>query len=37
MKVLLKSAVVFDGRNQYEPATMQALGFSYQCIGRAPV
>jgi UDPglucose 6-dehydrogenase len=37
MKALLKQPVIFDGRNQYEPATMKALGFSYQCIGRAPV
>ncbi|MEJ0099047.1 MAG: UDP-glucose/GDP-mannose dehydrogenase family protein [Pseudomonadota bacterium] len=37
MKALLKNAVIFDGRNQYEPATMKALGFAYQCIGRAPV
>jgi UDPglucose 6-dehydrogenase len=37
MKSLLKSALIFDGRNQYEPATMKSLGFGYQCIGRAPV
>jgi len=37
MKSLLKNAVIFDGRNQYEPATMKSLGFGYQCIGRAPV
>lgn len=37
MKALLKNALIFDGRNQYEPATMKALGFGYQCIGRAPV
>jgi UDPglucose 6-dehydrogenase len=37
MKALLKTALIFDGRNQYEPVTMKALGFSYQCMGRAPV
>jgi UDPglucose 6-dehydrogenase len=37
MKTLLKNALIFDGRNQYEPAAMQALGFGYHCIGRAPV
>jgi UDPglucose 6-dehydrogenase len=37
MKSLLKNALIFDGRNQYEPASMKALGFGYQCIGRAPV
>ena len=37
MKALLKNALIFDGRNQYEPSTMKALGFGYQCIGRAPV
>jgi UDPglucose 6-dehydrogenase len=37
MKSLLKQALIFDGRNQYEPATMKSMGFSYYCIGRAPV
>lgn len=37
MKSLLKNPLVFDGRNQYEPATMKSLGFGYHCIGRAPV
>jgi UDPglucose 6-dehydrogenase len=37
MKSLLKNALIFDGRNQYEPATMKSLGFGYQCIGRTPV
>lgn len=31
---LMKRPVVFDGRNIWDPATMRAAGFSYQCIGR---
>jgi len=30
----LKSPVVFDGRNLYEPVAMRALGFEYHPIGR---
>jgi UDPglucose 6-dehydrogenase len=37
MRRLLKSPVVFDGRNLYEPETMAALGFTYNGIGRATV
>jgi UDPglucose 6-dehydrogenase len=35
MKAALKTPVVFDGRNLYEPASMQELGFDYYPIGRA--
>jgi UDPglucose 6-dehydrogenase len=35
MKRLLKSPVVFDGRNLFDPARMAALGFTYHGIGRA--
>ncbi len=35
MKAALKAPVVFDGRNLYEPASMQELGFDYYPIGRA--
>ena len=35
MKQRLKSAVVFDGRNLYDPAWMRAAGFDYFPIGRA--
>jgi UDPglucose 6-dehydrogenase len=34
MKELMKSHVIFDGRNQYEPKLMHKLGFSYLTIGR---
>jgi UDPglucose 6-dehydrogenase len=34
MRQLLKSPVVFDGRNIYSPAHMRALGFTYKSIGR---
>lgn len=34
IKSLMKSPVVFDGRNQYEPSKMKERGFIYYCIGR---
>ncbi len=34
MKAALKSPVVFDGRNLYEPDTMREHGFEYYPIGR---
>ena len=34
MKVALKSPVVFDGRNLYEPEAMREHGFEYYPIGR---
>ncbi|HEX7577999.1 MAG TPA: UDP-glucose/GDP-mannose dehydrogenase family protein [Verrucomicrobiae bacterium] len=34
LKGLLKSPVIYDGRNIYEPAAMRALGFTYRAIGR---
>jgi UDPglucose 6-dehydrogenase len=33
----MRSPVIFDGRNLYEPARMQQLGFTYHSIGRPPV
>ncbi|NVJ08858.1 UDP-glucose/GDP-mannose dehydrogenase family protein [Myxococcus sp. AM001] len=34
MKALMKSPVVFDGRNVYDPSRMRELGFTYYGIGR---
>lgn len=34
LKVKLKDAVVFDGRNLYEPKQLKAAGLTYYCIGR---
>jgi UDPglucose 6-dehydrogenase len=34
MKTLMKAPVIFDGRNQYNPANVASLGFDYVCIGR---
>ena len=36
MRTLMKSPVIFDGRNQYEPKVMQEAGFEYHGIGRSP-
>ena len=37
IKATLRTPVVFDGRNLYEPAVMAALGLEYHCVGRAAV
>jgi UDPglucose 6-dehydrogenase len=34
VKGLLKSPVLYDGRNIYEPSAMKAMGFNYRGIGR---
>jgi UDPglucose 6-dehydrogenase len=34
MKTILKSPVIFDGRNLYEPNKLKKLGFTYYAIGR---
>lgn len=34
LRKLLKSPVIFDGRNLFEPADMKRLGFQYQGVGR---
>ena len=35
MKSLMKTPVVFDGRNVFAPKKMRELGFTYHGIGRA--
>jgi UDPglucose 6-dehydrogenase len=35
MRRLMREAVIFDGRNLYEPKTVHASGFMYYAIGRA--
>ncbi|MDB4285946.1 UDP-glucose/GDP-mannose dehydrogenase family protein [bacterium] len=37
LKTQLKAPVIFDGRNIYEPETMEAIGFDYYSIGRKTV
>jgi UDPglucose 6-dehydrogenase len=37
MRKRMKSALIFDGRNLYEPAHIRAAGFAYHSIGRASV
>lgn len=34
MKELMKSPVIFDGRNIYDPSELRKLGFTYYSIGR---
>lgn len=34
IKELLKGPVIFDGRNQYHPAQVREMGFTYTAIGR---
>jgi UDPglucose 6-dehydrogenase len=34
MRSKLRAPVVFDGRNQYDPADMATMGFEYYGIGR---
>lgn len=34
IKQLMKSAIIFDGRNQYDPVRLREKGFEYICIGR---
>jgi len=34
IKDLLKSSVIFDGRNIYDPAMMKEMGFTYRGMGR---
>ena len=34
MRKLMKTPVIFDGRNIYSPDQMKALGFTYYSVGR---
>jgi UDPglucose 6-dehydrogenase len=34
LKATLKNPVIFDGRNLYDPALMNAMGITYVAIGR---
>jgi UDPglucose 6-dehydrogenase len=34
IKAALRSPMIFDGRNLYEPQLMSSFGFEYHCIGR---
>jgi UDPglucose 6-dehydrogenase len=34
VKSLLKSPVIYDGRNIYEPGRMKEMGFTYRAVGR---
>ena len=34
MRKLMKTPVIFDGRNIYSPAQMKSLGFTYYSVGR---
>jgi UDPglucose 6-dehydrogenase len=37
MKTLLKTPVIFDGRNLYRPEKMEEFGFEHHSVGRQPV
>ncbi len=37
VKEALKTPILFDGRNIYDPQKMKSLGFTYYCIGRQGV
>jgi UDPglucose 6-dehydrogenase len=34
VKDLMKTPVIYDGRNMYDPTRMQEMGFSYRAVGR---
>ena len=37
VKKAMKTPLIFDGRNIYDPAVMKKLGFTYYSTGRQPV
>jgi UDPglucose 6-dehydrogenase len=34
VKRLLKSPIIYDGRNIYDPKLMKEMGFTYRAVGR---
>ncbi|MGH7466905.1 MAG: UDP-glucose dehydrogenase family protein [Longimicrobiales bacterium] len=34
MRALMRTPILFDGRNLFEPARMKEIGFEYYCVGR---
>lgn len=37
LRKLMKTKIIFDGRNIFEPSEMAESGFTYYCIGRKPL
>jgi UDPglucose 6-dehydrogenase len=37
MKTLMKTPIIIDGRNVYDPDVMEQQGFTYLSMGRRPV
>ncbi len=37
MRDRMKTPVIFDGRNLYNPRQLKGLGFTYHCVGKLPV
>ena len=37
MHAIMRTPVVFDGRNLYDPERMREFGFTYHSIGRSSV
>jgi len=37
MRSTMRSPIIFDGRNVFQPEKMRALGFEYHSVGRPPV
>jgi UDPglucose 6-dehydrogenase len=37
IKGLMKTAILVDGRNMYDPAKMKEIGFTYRGVGRGYV
>jgi UDPglucose 6-dehydrogenase len=37
LRSVMKTQLIFDGRNMYSPREMAAAGFAYHSVGRAPI